>query len=116
MTDIAILAQEKVPFSESLGNAFDGYGIIGFLVTGIVLGVVAKLLIPGKQAIPFWLTILCGIAGAGIGNILAAVIGVDDTGGIDWLRHGLQILGAIVVVIVISGLWAKIRGGSRAKA
>lgn len=103
-----------VSFSEALGQAFDGYGIIGFLVVGIVLGLLAKLLIPGDQNIPIWLTIICGILGAGLGNVVAALFGWYETDGFDWLRHGLQLAGAIVIVIVVSGIWAKVKGGSRA--
>lgn len=99
-------------FSEALGQAFDGYGIIAFIVTGIVLGLLAKLLIPGDQGIPLWLTIVCGIIGAGIGNFLAALWEID-TSGIDWIRHGLQVAGAIVTVIAVSAVWAKVRGRAR---
>ncbi|MGW3246726.1 GlsB/YeaQ/YmgE family stress response membrane protein [Streptomyces sp. NPDC001070] len=83
------------------------------IIVGIVLGFLAKLLLPGRQDIPWWLTIICGILGAILGNAVAGWIGVRHTGGVDWIRHILQILGAILVVAVITPLWASIRGRRR---
>lgn len=101
-------------FSDALSKAFDGWGIVGFLVTGIILGLLAKLLIPGNQSIPLWLTIICGIIGGGLGNVVYALFGGSDTAGFDWLRHGLQLAGAIVVVVVVAGLYAKSKGRTAA--
>ncbi|MDX3093877.1 GlsB/YeaQ/YmgE family stress response membrane protein [Streptomyces sp. ME01-24h] len=86
------------------------------IIVGIVLGFLAKLLLPGKQDIPWWLTIICGILGAILGNAVAGWIGVRHTSGVDWIRHVLQILGAVLVVAVITPLWASIRGRRRRTA
>ncbi|MET7639049.1 GlsB/YeaQ/YmgE family stress response membrane protein [Streptomyces sp. NPDC005438] len=82
------------------------------IVVGLVLGVIARAILPGRQNIPLWLTAIFGIIGSIIGNAVAAGFGVDETKGIDWLRHLFQLAGAVVVVAVGSPLWAKIRGGS----
>ncbi|NJQ02088.1 GlsB/YeaQ/YmgE family stress response membrane protein [Streptomyces zingiberis] len=76
------------------------------IVLGLILGLLAKLIIPGKQPIPLWLTTLCGMAGALIGNLVAQAIGVSTTPGIDWLRHVFQLGGAILVVALVSPFWA----------
>ncbi|MDX2850229.1 GlsB/YeaQ/YmgE family stress response membrane protein [Streptomyces sp. PA03-3a] len=86
------------------------------IIVGIVLGFLAKLLLPGRQDIPWWLTIICGILGAFLGNAVAGWIGVRHTSGVDWIRHVLQILGAILVVAVITPLWASVRGRRRRTA
>jgi uncharacterized membrane protein YeaQ/YmgE (transglycosylase-associated protein family) len=57
------------------------------IIAGLIIGLLAKLVVPGRQAIPLWLTIGLGIVGALIGNWLAALFGVGFTGGIDWIRH-----------------------------
>jgi len=111
MADTVTLAAS---FSEALSKAFDGWGILGFIVTGIVLGLLAKLLIPGDQGIPLWLTIICGILGGGLGNIVYALFGGSDTAGFDWLRHGLQLAGAIVVVLITAAVYPKSRGRAAA--
>ncbi|MFF4155337.1 GlsB/YeaQ/YmgE family stress response membrane protein [Streptomyces sp. NPDC001678] len=81
------------------------------IVVGLVLGLIAKAIIPGKQQIPLWLTILLGLGGALLGNWLASVLGVRHTHGIDWIRHLLQLLGAVVLVALGDRLWLGVRGG-----
>ena len=63
-----------------------GYSIIGAIIVGLILGVLAKLFLRGKQAVPLWLTILVGIVAAIIGNYVATLFGVADTFGFDWIR------------------------------
>lgn len=80
------------------------------IIVGLVLGVIARAILPGKQQIPLWLTTIFGIIGSVLGNAVATWIGVNDTKGIDWTRHILQLIGAIVVVAVGDALWQSIRG------
>jgi uncharacterized membrane protein YeaQ/YmgE (transglycosylase-associated protein family) len=49
--------------------------IIWAIIAGLIIGLLAKFVVPGRQAIPIWLTILLGIVGALIGNWLAACSG-----------------------------------------
>ncbi|MDJ0344857.1 GlsB/YeaQ/YmgE family stress response membrane protein [Streptomyces sp. H10-C2] len=84
------------------------------IILGLVLGLIAKAILPGKQAIPLWLTAIFGMLGSILGNSVATWIGVNDTAGIDWTRHLLQLLGAIAVVAVGDGLWAAVRGKKEA--
>ncbi|MFE3253841.1 GlsB/YeaQ/YmgE family stress response membrane protein [Streptomyces sp. NPDC059209] len=87
------------------------------IIVGLVLGLIAKAIIPGKQQIPLWLTTVFGILGSILGNAAAGWLGVEDTKGIDWTRHVLQLIGAVLVVGVGDMLWSSIRGGrSRARA
>jgi uncharacterized membrane protein YeaQ/YmgE (transglycosylase-associated protein family) len=83
--------------------------IIGLLIAGIVLGVLGRLFAPGEQKIPFWLTILAGIVGALVGNLIAGWVGVRDTDGIDWWRHVFQIIAAVVAVIIAASLYPRAR-------
>ncbi|MFF8526107.1 GlsB/YeaQ/YmgE family stress response membrane protein [Streptomyces werraensis] len=52
---------------------------------GIVIGVLGRLVVPGRQRIGILWTILVGIAAALIGSALASAFGVADTKGVDWL-------------------------------
>ncbi|WP_327674642.1 GlsB/YeaQ/YmgE family stress response membrane protein [Kitasatospora sp. NBC_00458] len=65
--------------------------LIWALVVGLLVGLLAKLVLPGRQPVPLWLTILLGLVGALVGNALAGALGVRDTGGVDWIRHLLQV-------------------------
>lgn len=83
--------------------------IIGLLIAGIVLGVLGRLLAPGEQKIPFWLTIVAGIVGALVGNLIAGWVGVKDTSGFDWWRHIFQVIAAVVAVTLAASLYPKAR-------
>lgn len=81
--------------------------IISSIVIGLILGVLARLILPGRQNIPLWLTIVVGIVAAFIGNYLATLLGVRVTPGFDWIRHLIQLVVAIVGIGVVAGLWGK---------
>lgn len=83
------------------------------IVVGFVLGLIAKAILPGKQHSPLWLTTIFGIIGAIIGNSLASGFGIDDTKGIDWGRHALQLVAALVVVGVGDMAYKMIKGNRR---
>ena len=84
-----------------------GYSIIGAIIVGLILGVLAKFILPGRQAVPIWLTILVGIVAAIIGNYVATLLGVRETFGFDWIRHGLQLLFAVLGIGALAGVYAK---------
>ncbi|WP_410539077.1 GlsB/YeaQ/YmgE family stress response membrane protein [Streptomyces sp. KL2] len=86
------------------------------IIVGLVLGVLARAILPGRQNIPLWLTAIFGIIGSVIGNAVASGIGVADTAGIDWIRHLLQLAGAVLIVALGTPLYAKVRGESRRTA
>ncbi|MCX4785846.1 GlsB/YeaQ/YmgE family stress response membrane protein [Streptomyces sp. NBC_01221] len=90
-------------------------GWLWAIIVGLVLGLIAKAILPGKQSIPLWLTTIFGILGSVLGNTVATWIGVNDTRGIDWTRHLFQLIGAVVVVGVGDMLWTSFRG-ARQKA
>lgn len=85
--------------------------IISLLIAGIVLGIIGRLIVPGKQNIPFWLTIVAGIVGALVGTFLAGLFGVDSTKGIDWIRIILQIIVAAVAVAGAAAIWPRVSSG-----
>ena len=73
-------------------------GWLWAIIVGFVLGLLAKLIIPGKQHSPLWLTTIFGMLGAIVGNAVARGFGVDETRGIDWSRHIFQIVAAVIIV------------------
>ena len=75
-------------------------GWLWAIIVGFVLGLLAKLILPGKQHSPLWLTTIMGIIGGIAGNAIAAAIGIAQTRGIDWGRHGLQLAAAVVLVFL----------------
>jgi uncharacterized membrane protein YeaQ/YmgE (transglycosylase-associated protein family) len=59
-------------------------GIISWIVWGLVIGLIARLLLPGRQAIGLLWTIVLGVAGAVIGGLLATALGVGDADEFDF--------------------------------
>ncbi|MEV8428601.1 GlsB/YeaQ/YmgE family stress response membrane protein [Streptomyces sp. HUAS 31] len=66
-------------------------GIISAIVIGIVIGVLGRLVVPGRQRIGVLWTILVGIVAALLGSALAAGLDVADTDGVDWIEWLIQI-------------------------
>jgi uncharacterized membrane protein YeaQ/YmgE (transglycosylase-associated protein family) len=92
------------------------FQIIWIVIVGLVLGLLAKLILPGKQAIPLWLTTLLGVAGALLGNAIAGWIGVRHTSGVDWIRHILQVGVAVFLVAVVAPAWGSNRTGTGSRS
>jgi uncharacterized membrane protein YeaQ/YmgE (transglycosylase-associated protein family) len=77
------------------------------IIAGLIIGLIARAVLPGRQDIPIWLTIVLGVIGAVIGNAIASGLGVEDTKGIDWIRHVVQIAAAAGLIAVVTPLWAR---------
>ncbi len=73
--------------------------IILWIIFGLIIGVIAKLLMPGRDPGGFVVTILLGIAGSFVGGLIGRAVGLyqpgQRTGG--WI---LSIIGAIVILAI----------------
>lgn len=77
--------------------------IVGALVAGIIIGPLARLVLPGKQNISLGVTILLGAVGALIGGFIYEALGGTETSGIDWIRLLVQVgVAAVAVLIYVS--------------
>lgn len=79
------------------------------LIAGVILGYLGKLLLPGRQRIPAWTTILAGVAAALVGGFIADALGVGQTRGIDWWRHIIQVILAVVAIWAVSRFYEQRR-------
>jgi uncharacterized membrane protein YeaQ/YmgE (transglycosylase-associated protein family) len=105
------------PMLVKCGQTWTFSGVLWLLLGGVVIGILGKLAAPGnRDRIPFWLTVLCGVAGIFLGNWLYVDVfdGRCATSGIDWLRHIVQVLAAAIVVMVAASLTGRSRSRSRA--
>ncbi|MEV0221888.1 GlsB/YeaQ/YmgE family stress response membrane protein [Streptomyces sp. NPDC050704] len=66
-------------------------GIISAVVIGIVIGVLGRLVVPGRQRIGILWTIAVGILAALAGTAVAGAFDVADTDGVDWVEWLIQI-------------------------
>ena len=82
-------------------------GILGWIFFGLIVGIVAKLLTPGRDPGGFIVTILLGIVGALLGGFVGRALG--------WYREGdpvgfvVAVLGAILVLLIYRMLSRSVR-------
>lgn len=73
-------------------------GILTWILFGLVVGIIAKLLMPGRDPGGFIVTILLGIAGALLGGFIGRAMGFyGPNEGAGWL---ISILGAILLLVL----------------
>ncbi|UGQ42936.1 GlsB/YeaQ/YmgE family stress response membrane protein [Rhodococcus aetherivorans] len=79
--------------------------IIGTIIFGAVIGVLARLVIPGKQSMGWLITIVIGIIGALLGYWIWGMISDQgDTEGIDWIRWIISIAVAAVLTLAYTSM------------
>jgi uncharacterized membrane protein YeaQ/YmgE (transglycosylase-associated protein family) len=71
--------------------------MIGFLVFGLVVGLLARLIVPGRQRLGLLMTLLLGVVGSLIGGAVASALGTGDV----W---ELNVLGAVVAILAAAAL------------
>ncbi|MET9341531.1 MULTISPECIES: GlsB/YeaQ/YmgE family stress response membrane protein [unclassified Nonomuraea] len=76
--------------------------IISAIVFGIVVGAIARLIVPGKQHMSLTMTWIVGVVAALLGTLVAYFLGLSRTPGINWWQHIIQILFAVVGVLVVA--------------
>jgi uncharacterized membrane protein YeaQ/YmgE (transglycosylase-associated protein family) len=78
--------------------------IIGALIAGIIIGPLARLVLPGRQNISLGMTILIGAVGAFLGGLVADWMDVGETSGIDWIKLAIQVAVAAVLVLLYGSM------------
>ena len=74
--------------------------MIGFIVFGLVVGLLARAFVPGKQELSLLATVLLGLAGSVIGGVIANSIGTGDIFELN-IIGSIVAIGASVVLVVI---------------
>lgn len=74
--------------------------MIGFIVFGLVVGVLARVLVPGRQHLSLWMTLLLGLTGSVVGGLVANALGTGDIFELNVLGSIVAIAAAVVLVVV----------------
>ena len=80
--------------------------IIGFLVFGLVVGAVARLIKPGRQNLSLLATLGLGVVGSIIGGVVASALGTGDI----WELNILGSIVAIVAAVLLIGVAESVTG------
>lgn len=87
-------------FSPLLGGAVGGViGLFLVAVIGLIIGVLAKLLVPGRDPGGWFATVVLGIVGSWIGHFFIVAGGLAGSGAV--LQFAAAVLGAVLVLLVV---------------
>ena len=73
-------------------------GILSWIFMGLIVGIIAKMIMPGDDPGGFIVTILIGIAGAFVGGFIGSRLGIGDVTGFNLGSIGIAIGGAILLL------------------
>lgn len=85
------------------------FNIIGQLIGGLIVGVIARLILPGRESLPEgalgWLvTALLGVAGAFLGGTIARSLWAEEGYAAGWI---MSILGAIILLLLVRMIFGR---------
>ena len=84
-------------------------GILWTIVLGFVIGVLAKVLHPGRENMGFIATILLGIGGSFLAGVIGQYLGWYQAG------EGAGFIASVIVAVLLLALYGKLRGGQSGK-
>jgi len=78
--------------------------ILGFIVIGLVIGVLARLIKPGRQHLSFVMTLVLGLVGALIGGIVASLLGTGEITELNFLGFVVAVIAAVLLIGAAEGM------------
>ena len=72
--------------------------MIGFIVAGLVIGALARLIKPGKQNLGLFATLLLGLAGSVIGGVIASLLGTGNIFELNFLGFIVAVIASVLLV------------------
>ncbi|MEO8281601.1 MAG: GlsB/YeaQ/YmgE family stress response membrane protein [Ideonella sp.] len=84
-------------------------GIIGMIVIGFIVGLVARAILPGTQALGFILTTVLGIIGSFVAGYVGQLMGLYQAG------EGAGFLGSVIGAMILLFVVGKIKGDGNPK-
>ncbi|THG30075.1 GlsB/YeaQ/YmgE family stress response membrane protein [Naasia lichenicola] len=87
-------------------------GVIGTIITvivvGLIAGALARLIIPGRQSMSIGMTILLGVIGSFVGGFLGFLLFGKDAG--DGFLQPAGIIGSIIGAIIVLAIYLAVKG------
>ena len=77
--------------------------MIGFIVAGLIIGALARLIKPGRQHLSLLATLLLGLAGSVIGGLIASFLGTGDIFELNVLGFVVAVIAAVLLIGVAEG-------------
>jgi uncharacterized membrane protein YeaQ/YmgE (transglycosylase-associated protein family) len=81
------------------------FELIGLLIGGLIIGFLGRVVAPSaKDKIPMWATLLCGVAGILVGDVIYRAFGGNGSAGVDWTRWIVAVLVSAGFVVLANAL------------
>ncbi|HEX6681359.1 MAG TPA: hypothetical protein VF062_01080 [Candidatus Limnocylindrales bacterium] len=84
--------------------------ILWGIIAGTIIGILGRLILPGRQNISMLWTIIAGILAAVLGGLIATWLGIGETPGIDWWKHIIQVALAVLFVWLVARMRGPVGG------
>jgi uncharacterized membrane protein YeaQ/YmgE (transglycosylase-associated protein family) len=78
--------------------------VIGFIIAGLIIGALARLIKPGKQHLGLVATLLLGLVGSVIGGSIASLLGTGDIFELNVLGFIVSVIAAVLLIGVAEGM------------
>ena len=86
--------------------------MIGFLVAGLIIGALARLIVPGKQTLGILATLALGLVGSLIGGLIAQFFGTGDIWELNVIGFVLAVIAAVLLIGVAEGIAGRSKRGA----
>lgn len=83
--------------------------MIGFIVAGLVIGALARLLKPGKQDLSLLMTLLLGLVGSVVGGVVASLLRTGDVFELNVLGFAVAVIASVLLIGVAEGMSGRTR-------
>jgi uncharacterized membrane protein YeaQ/YmgE (transglycosylase-associated protein family) len=80
-------------------------GIIGMIIVGFIVGVIARFVYPGAVNLGFWMTVALGIGGSLIGGVIGSLLWKSPDGRFHPAGWFLSLIGALILIWLYLNFW-----------
>jgi uncharacterized membrane protein YeaQ/YmgE (transglycosylase-associated protein family) len=77
--------------------------VLGFIVIGLIIGALARLIKPGRQRLSVLATLVLGCVGALIGGIVATLLGTGSLSELDFIGFVVAVIAAVLLIGAAEG-------------
>lgn len=78
--------------------------MLGFIVAGLIIGALARLIKPGKQNLSLLMTLVLGLVGSVIGGTIANLLGTGDIFELNVIGFIVSVIAAVLLIGVAEGI------------
>jgi len=78
--------------------------MIGFIIAGLIIGALARLIKPGKQNLGLLATLLLGLVGSVIGGVIANLLGTGSIFELNVIGFVVAVIAAVLLIGVAEGM------------